>query len=122
MGRAREFDAEQVAIAVTDLVLARGYDAVGVDDIVRQSGVGRGSLYQAFGSKAGVIAMALDHAVETSHPGRTELAALLLASSAREDPDVRRGLDRCLRSIRERPLSQALGQVLLKRHRRPKEE
>ena len=115
MGRPRLFDEQQVARRVLRLVLRHGYDAVSVDDIVRGTGVGRGSLYQAFGSKAGLINKSLDLAIEEQHAERLEFAALLLASSASDDAALRATLARCLATFPQESLEQALGTALLSR-------
>lgn len=112
MGRTRTFDPDAVAAAMARLVAERGYDAVGIDDLVRSTGVGRGSLYAAFGGKAAIGARALALA---DGPERDRLAAMLLASSAATDPDVVTAL-RAWRSAATRP-ELALGSALLARLR-----
>ena len=118
MGRPRTFESEAVASNVAALVLERGYDAVGIDDITRATGVGRGSLYRVFGSKAGVIAVALAAAAERNDPLLAQLTALVLASSAALDPLIRPELTRGLAVIGSAgdPELQ-LGRALLERHR-----
>lgn len=118
MGRPRTFDPGAVATDVANLVLQRGYDAVGIDDITRATGVGRGSLYRVFGSKAGVIALALAGAVERNDARLAELTALVLASSAALDPLIRPELTRGLAIIgRAGDPELQLGRALLERHR-----
>jgi AcrR family transcriptional regulator len=51
MGRRRSFDDEQVLDTVRDQFWAKGYEATSVDDLVRATGLGKGSLYGAFGGK-----------------------------------------------------------------------
>lgn len=60
MGRTREFDNEVVLEQATRLFWRRGYDAVSIQDLEDATGVGRGSLYHAFGDKEGVFLAALD--------------------------------------------------------------
>lgn len=118
MGRPRTFDPEAVATDVANLVLERGYDAVGIDDITRATGVGRGSLYRVFGSKAGVIALALAGAADRDDERLAELTALVLASSAAIDPLIRPELTRGLANIgRAGDPGMQLGRALLERHR-----
>lgn len=114
MGRTRTFLIDQVCEVVRDLVLTRGYDAVGIDDIVKATGIGRGSLYQAFGSKALLVARTVTDATERRDPHRAEFVALLMASSAATDPDVRTALQACLATIDE-PIGPTLGNALLTR-------
>lgn len=60
MPRAREFDTEAAVGAAMQLFWERGYAATSVDDLVARLGIGRGSLYAAFGSKQGLYLRALD--------------------------------------------------------------
>ena len=119
VGRPRTFDPDAVSADVADLVLARGYDAVGIDDITRATGVGRGSLYRVFGSKAAIISLALAGAVERDDERLAELTALVLASSAALDPLIAPELARSLAVIgRAGDPAMHVGRALLERHRR----
>jgi TetR/AcrR family transcriptional repressor of nem operon len=60
MARTREFDVEAAVGAAMELFWERGYEATSVDDLVARTGVGRGSLYAAFGSKHALYLKALD--------------------------------------------------------------
>lgn len=51
MPRPREFDEERVALAVRDEFWDKGYAATSMSDLLRVSGLGKGSLYGAFGDK-----------------------------------------------------------------------
>ena len=55
MGRNRSFDENVVVAAATDAFLVGGYEGTSVDDLVGATGLHRGSLYQAFGSKLGLF-------------------------------------------------------------------
>ncbi len=55
MGRTRSFDENVVVAAATEAFLAGGYEGTSVDDLVGATGLHRGSLYQAFGSKLGLF-------------------------------------------------------------------
>jgi TetR/AcrR family transcriptional repressor of nem operon len=58
--RTREFDTEAAVGAAMELFWAQGYEATSVDDLVARLGIGRGSLYAAFGSKHALYLRALD--------------------------------------------------------------
>ena len=62
MGRTRSFDDEVVLAAAAAAFRERGYEATSVDDLVRVTGLHRGSLYSAFGSKRGIFVRALTRA------------------------------------------------------------
>ncbi|WP_344056401.1 TetR/AcrR family transcriptional regulator, partial [Prauserella halophila] len=51
MPRPREFDEERVVAAIRQVFWDKGYAATSVDDLMRASGLGKGSLYGAFGDK-----------------------------------------------------------------------
>ncbi|GAA2605279.1 MULTISPECIES: TetR/AcrR family transcriptional regulator [unclassified Streptomyces] len=51
MARPREFDEQRVLLAVRDQFWDKGYAATSMDDLLRVSGLGKGSLYGAFGDK-----------------------------------------------------------------------
>jgi TetR/AcrR family transcriptional repressor of nem operon len=60
MPRLREFDTEAAVDAAVAVFRARSFDATSVQDLVDATGVGRGSLYAAFGSKEGIYRAALE--------------------------------------------------------------
>ncbi|KJE23819.1 transcriptional regulator, TetR family [Frankia torreyi] len=49
MARPRTFDEDQVVCAARDQFWATGYTATSLDDLTAATGLGRGSLYGAFG-------------------------------------------------------------------------
>ncbi|NMO53761.1 TetR/AcrR family transcriptional regulator [Actinoplanes sp. TBRC 11911] len=60
MARTREFDTDAAITAAMDLFWSRGYEGTSIQDIVEVTGVQRGSLYAAFGSKENLYLVALD--------------------------------------------------------------
>lgn len=50
-GRPREFDDGAVIEAAMDVFWSNGYEATSAQELVERTGLGRGSLYNAFGSK-----------------------------------------------------------------------
>lgn len=55
MARPREFDENQVLDRALHAFWARGYDATSIEDLVEATGLGRASLYGAFGDKEGLF-------------------------------------------------------------------
>ncbi|MGW7238349.1 TetR/AcrR family transcriptional regulator [Streptomyces sp. NPDC054804] len=51
MARPRQFDDEEVVRAARDQFWSHGYDRTSIDDLSAVTGLGRGSLYGAFGDK-----------------------------------------------------------------------
>jgi TetR/AcrR family transcriptional repressor of nem operon len=60
MPRPRKFDEGDVISAARDEFWSRGYAATSVDDLASATGLGKGSLYGAFGDKHGLFMRALD--------------------------------------------------------------
>lgn len=83
MARPREFDEAEVLEHALRVFWERGYDATSVEDLTAATGLGRASLYGAFGDKQGLFDRALAHYMKR--------AAIPLEQLA-EAPSVRAGL------------------------------
>ena len=66
MARPRKFDESDVVAAARDEFWTRGYAATSVDDLTAATGLGKGSLYGAFGDKHGLFLRALDDYITSS--------------------------------------------------------
>ena len=66
MARPRSFDVEVVLDAAGAVFRRLGYEAASVDHLVAATGLHRGSLYGAFGSKRGLFVAALLSALVTA--------------------------------------------------------
>jgi TetR/AcrR family transcriptional regulator, transcriptional repressor for nem operon len=66
MPRPRTFDEGHVVAAARDEFWSRGYTATSVDDLTSATGLGKGSLYGAFGDKHALFMRALDDYVGTA--------------------------------------------------------
>jgi TetR/AcrR family transcriptional regulator, transcriptional repressor for nem operon len=60
MARPRSFDEAKVLAAARDLFWHTGYAATSLDDLVAATGLGKGSLYGAFGDKRSLFLRVLD--------------------------------------------------------------
>lgn len=63
MGRTRTFDRDTVLFAAANLFRQRGYRDVSIAELEKATGLVSGSIYNAFGDKAGLFRAALDHYV-----------------------------------------------------------
>ncbi|MBV9246128.1 MAG: TetR/AcrR family transcriptional regulator [Methylobacteriaceae bacterium] len=61
MPRPREFDIEEVLDRATRLFWQRGYGGTSLNDLEGAMGIGRTSIYAAFGGKEGLFLAVLDH-------------------------------------------------------------
>ena len=59
MARPREFDEDQVLDHALEVFWRRGYGATSVEDLTAATGLGRGSLYAAFGDKEALFVTCL---------------------------------------------------------------
>src|ERR1700755_3106540 len=66
MARPRKFDETDVVAGARDEFWTRGYAATSVDDLTSVTGLGKGSLYGAFGDKHSLYLRALDDYIGTS--------------------------------------------------------
>ena len=69
MGRPRTFSEPDVVARASAVFARRSFAATSVDDLVRATGVGRASLYGAFGSKDGLFQRCLSGALAALAPG-----------------------------------------------------
>ena len=90
MARPRCFDEADVVAAARDEFWKRGYAATSMDDLTRATGLGKGSLYGAFGDKHGLFLRALDNYLD---------ARLDAVRAQLRDPN-RAAFDRLKRHIR----------------------
>jgi TetR/AcrR family transcriptional repressor of nem operon len=106
VGRPREFDIDAATARAVQVFRSRGYEGTSVPDLVEATGVQRGSLYAAYGSKHALYLAALDRyqqdssapmtraneqVLEDGRPVRDALRDLLLGmvEEAADDPERR---------------------------------
>ncbi len=101
MGRTRAFDSDAVLGAAGNLFRQRGYRDVSIADLEAVTGLTSGSIYNAFGDKAGLFKAALQHYVQHFVLGR--LQAFAGATAGLDE------LERLFLSVLEPPLSDGHG-------------
>jgi AcrR family transcriptional regulator len=75
MARPREFDSPAVLDAALEVFWEKGYEATTTQDLCERTGLGRGSLYNAFGSKHGLYEQAIRRYAETKATRQLEVLA-----------------------------------------------
>ena len=113
MGRPPTFDRAEVVGTAAATFLETGYEGTSIDDLVRSTGLHRGSLYQAFGSKRGLFLAALRQGGDPAAPPVLDLLLVALAELAPRDPEVRDLVAEALRPLTD-PAA-VLGRRLLTR-------
>lgn len=89
MGRPPTFDRTEVVRAAAAAFLETGYEGTSIDDLVRRTGIHRGSLYQAFGSKRGLFLTALRQIPAPDTPDAVDLLLVATLELAPRDDEVR---------------------------------
>ncbi|MDA3624699.1 TetR/AcrR family transcriptional regulator [Saccharopolyspora oryzae] len=69
MGRVKEFDPDAALRSAMDLFWRQGYEATSMQDLVDQLGLGRGSIYGAFGGKRDLYLAAVERYVDDARAG-----------------------------------------------------
>lgn len=97
--------------------LETGYEGTSIDDLVSATGLHRGSLYSAFGSKRGIFLAVLKqlHATGVDSAESTDLVLVALLELAPRDLGVREIVRQILADAGEAGSSQSLGARLVER-------
>lgn len=126
MARPRAFDEKQVLNAIREQFWSAGYAATSLEDLMRVSGLGKGSLYAAFGDKRQLFLRALRSYTDDNHrqlretlakaPRALDALRMLIEGSidVPTDADTRRG---CLMANSTCELGSADPEVLAEAHR-----
>lgn len=61
IGRPREFNADEALSKIIELFWESGYEAIGLSDIIKATGLAKASLYAAFGNKQSMYLKALGY-------------------------------------------------------------
>ncbi len=75
VGRPREFDPEIVLDAAMQAFWAKGYEATSLADLMKATGLHKGSLYQAFGDKHALFIQALKRYLSDMRRMKNEVMA-----------------------------------------------
>lgn len=79
MARPREFDLEVVLTKARILFAKKGYHGTSIDDLVKVTGLQRGSIYKAFGSKRNLFETILKDMVSSFNSTTEHLDFLTVA-------------------------------------------
>ena len=121
MGRNRTFIEADIVAQCAEIFRSTGYEGTSIDDLVQATGLHRGSLYKAFGSKRGLFVLALRQSAGKAVPtdDSTDLLLVALMELAPRDPEIRSIVFDILSGVEPRHTPQSLGERLLERAREP---
>ncbi|MFD2417711.1 TetR/AcrR family transcriptional regulator [Amycolatopsis pigmentata] len=127
MARSRDFDEGETLVRVGEVFARFGYAGTSIDQLVQATGLKRGSLYQAFASKAGLFRNAFRHLVEAGEdPGViADLVVVAYWERASADQTVRSVLDSAvsrLERLHDRPVAEIVFDRLSRRARNGQEQ
>jgi len=114
VGRNRSFDEREVIAQCAESFLLTGYEGTSIDDLVHATGLHRGSLYKAFGSKRGLFLATLRQ-LETNGAGTIDLLLVALLELAPRDAEVRNVAAGAVARFIDQDAATALGARLLER-------
>lgn len=114
MGRKRTFNQSDVIRKAAECFRQYGYEGTSIDDLVRATGLQRGSLYQAFESKRGIFVLALKQELTPDTDLGLDLALVALMELTANDREVAAILTPFLATLGPSP-STRLGTHLLDR-------
>jgi TetR/AcrR family transcriptional repressor of nem operon len=119
MGRNRTFIEADIVAQCAEIFRSTGYEGTSIDDLVQATGLHRGSLYKAFGSKRGLFVLALRQSAGRAIPTNdaTDLLLVALMELAPRDPEIRSIVFDILSSGVSEHTTQSLGERLLERAR-----
>ncbi|KRL00277.1 TetR/AcrR family transcriptional regulator [Liquorilactobacillus capillatus] len=79
MGRKRSFQQAEVIKVISNIFIEYGFEGTSLDDLVKGTGLLRGSLYSAFGSKRGMFSTALVENIKQRKDSEITLNLVIIA-------------------------------------------
>jgi AcrR family transcriptional regulator len=115
MGRTKTFNEYQVLEACKTTFITNGYEGTSIDQLVASTGLLRGSLYSAYGSKRGLFIATL-HSTFSSQVldySVLDLCLVALLELSPDDTEVRSLVGTFLTKVEDNDWSKTLGERLL---------
>ena len=124
MARPRNFEEATVVAQAATVFGKLGYNAASIDDLVKATGLLRGSLYKAFGSKHHLFERVLAQALQAGWPAREEAVDLLIIALKELAPSDAAITEQCRAAVQETGADTArlLGERLLSHLNSPPKE
>lgn len=115
MGRIRKFDENIAVPAARTVFVERGYSGASIDELTSRTGMLRGSLYGAFGSKMGLFRTCAENVLknlELKSPDAVNFLIVALKDVGRGDPVIESYCKQHIAALGTNP-ALTLGEVLL---------
>jgi len=115
MGRPREFDEATVIGSSKELFASHGYHGTSLDDLVKATGLLRGSIYKAFGSKRNLFETSLLTLCDDfdNSPVSLDLLTVALKELANDDVKISEICWQIVKISDNENISELLGKNLL---------
>ena len=116
MGRNKKFDQVKVISTISQTFIQYGYEGTSLDDLVKATGLLRGSLYASFGSKRGMFLAALEQATSDDPTSDTtiDLVIIALMDLTSHDQKINQIVTDWSQQYSSSTLVNLLGQAILK--------
>ncbi|MCK8607200.1 TetR/AcrR family transcriptional regulator [Apilactobacillus ozensis] len=117
MGRKKKYDLDDVIHKMKQVFLVNGYKGTSLDDLVKATGLLRGSLYAEFGSKRSMFMAVLDKCInQCLHDKDTwEVILIGMMELSAQDKLVRDKLRTFFTGLDFADLSDKLGRIIIQR-------
>jgi len=119
MARPRQFLEEDVVEIVAQYFAKAGYNASSIDDLVEVTGLQRGSLYKAFGSKLNLFTLCFEKYAVEENWNNSEIGLDLMIVALREvvdqDKVIQRKAKKALANISKSKAATLMGSRLVQK-------
>lgn len=117
MGRKKLFDEKKVIKNIGKTFIKYGYEGTSLDDLVKTTGVLRGSLYSTFGSKHGMFMTALRDSINTDRYSEQTLSLITIAMMelTRDDKTTFNLVRKWVNGLENKDLISVIGKTVIER-------
>ncbi|WP_311408698.1 TetR/AcrR family transcriptional regulator [Liquorilactobacillus uvarum] len=117
MGRKKSFQKSEILKIISTVFVKYGFEGTSLDDLVKATGLLRGSLYSAFGSKRGMFIDALSENIKQQKGSEITITLVIIAMMelAAKDNTIRRLLKQWYKESASSNVKELLGRAVLKR-------
>ena len=113
MGRNKSYNEVEVMETLAELFAKYGFESTSIDQIAKATGMKRGSIYQAFASKANLFRLAFEHAIDTTrdHLLLADLLIVAMWERSATDADIRADVQHAIQRL-EKELNESITNIL----------